>query len=199
MLHLEIGMTNFSPPSAPASAGPVVTRRRLLGGGLIGAAAVGLGGLGWRLFATKVPAEAFEVLTPTEAEVVAVGALALFPPGNGLGLDGLQAGVPGYIDRYFGAMDTPARTFTRSMFWLLDQGTLISGHVRPMRKLDPASARRYLDEWSASRLQFRQLIVMSFRTILGMAFTAHPQVRKTIGMTPVCRQTGPSFLPPEVV
>jgi hypothetical protein len=76
-----------------------------------------------------------EYLGKREYAIVAALSLALFPPGNPLGIDGLQARVPEYIDRLLAGMEPEKARDLEAMFLLFEHGTLAFGlpHMRHHR------------------------------------------------------------------
>ncbi len=174
------------------------SRRQLIKGGLIGAGLLTIGSVGYRIAALPDSAPAVEGGVLTRMEMAAVEALALgfFPPENPFGIDAREADVAGYVDRYIGELAPVDQKIVRSLFWLYDQGSFAQGYLRPARFLSPDEARTYIRSWEFSRLGFRRDLGLSLRTVIGMAYFAHPRVREAIGITEPCHSAGPSLLSP---
>ncbi|GEM_PF-1125345 len=122
-----------------------------------------------------------------EYAIVAALALALFPPGNSLGIDGLQARVPEYIDRLLTGMEPEKAADLKSMFLLFEHGTLAFGlRVRRFTELPPRARERYLRRWERARVYSRRMLAAALKSMLGMGYFAHPDVQEALGMKRMC-------------
>lgn len=178
-----------------AQPGPRLTRRRLVGGSLVGTGVLVLGTAAWRVFHGVRRDATAAGLVLSEREMTAVNAFArgYFPPGNLTGIDGRTAGVAGYVDRYLHRMRSAEQNLVRGLILAMDQGTAFAGHWRPARDLTTSELKAYLHDWEQSRALWRRSLAMSLRTILGMAFFTHPQVQAALGIEPQCTSRGPSL------
>ncbi len=172
------------------------SRRAFITTGVTATGVLLLGGIGYRVSALPdgAPAIAGGVLTRQELAIIDALSLAHFPPGNPFGVDGKQADISGYTDRYLTQLTPVDQKIIRSLFWLYDQATFLGGHVRSVRHLDPQAARKYVMAWETSSLGWRRDLGMSLRQVLGTAYFAHPDVRKVIGYDEPCGQTGPTLV-----
>ncbi len=192
-----MSVTQTPAPQAPQTEkAPEVSRRTFLRGGLFGAGLLTIGALGYRLAALPDGAPALEDGVMTRGELAAVQALALgfFPPGNPFGIDAREADVAGYVDRYLGLLSPIDQKIVRSLFWVYDQGSFLGRRFKPARLMNPDEARAYIRDWETSRLGFRRDLALSLRTVIGMAYFAHPAVKKAIGIIEPCPPAGPSLL-----
>lgn len=171
-----------------------MTRRRLLRGGFATALVLGLGALVWRLWHVVTPARVrvLRVLSARDAAVIDKLARILFPPGMALGVDATHMDVAAYVDRYVAAMGRTERWMMRGLFLALDQGTLLSGSWRPLRKLNDAEALAHLKRWESGS-GWQHDLVTSAKSVLALAFFAHPDVRTALGTQSLCLSRGPSF------
>jgi hypothetical protein len=174
------------------------SRRYFLNGSLIGAGVLTLGTLGYRLFALPngAPAVTGGVLTRAEWACVEALALGFFPPGTPFGIDAKEADVAGYVDRYIGSLAPVDQKIVRALFWVYDQGAVIQGRLRPARFMNSDEARTYILGWEKSRLEFRRDLAVSLRTVIGMAYFAHPRAKASLGISDFCYSSGPTFLRP---
>jgi len=141
-----------------------------------------------RFYADAEPAAALRYLERREYAIVAALADTLFPPYNALGLSGVEARVPEYIDRWLDGLDSDKASEYRMMLLLFEHGTLAFG-LRARRFTDlPAPAReRYLRRWETTRLYSRRMLATALKTSLGTAYFAHPDVRARLGVRSACR------------
>jgi hypothetical protein len=161
-----------------------------------GAVVVGVGGLGYAGVSLyghagryPEPEAACKLLYLERREyaIVAALALALFPPGNPLGIDGIQARVPEYIDRLLAGMEPHKAKDLKSMFLLFEHGTLAFGlRVRRFTELPPRARERYLRRWERSRVYSRRMLAAALKSMLGMGYFAHPEVQASLGMERLC-------------
>lgn len=132
---------------------------------------------------------ACELLYLSKREFAILAALAdtVFPPGNPLGHTGTEARVPEYIDRMLAALEPEKAADLKKMLLLFEHGTLAFGlRFRRFSSL-PAKARaRYLHHWESSAIYTRRAAVTAIKTLLGMAYFAHPEVRASLGIHPLC-------------
>ncbi len=181
-------MTNY-PQAPPAFA---LTRRQLAGGSLAGAAVLSVVGAGWRLFsAGRTTIDGLKVLSRPEADALDVLTTAFFPPGNGIGPDARDTELVRYIDGYIDQLANPQQTLVRSLITIFDQGTLASGYLRPVRKLDWVQAREYLASWEDSRLKWKHDLHSGLKSVVALAYFSHPDVLNQMTITANCPSAGP--------
>ena len=175
-----------------------ISRRTLIKTGLLGTGVLAIGAIGYRVAALPSGKTAGDggVLSKREMAIVSALALAYFPQGNKFNLDADEAAIAGYVDRYLAQFSPMDRRIVRSLFWLYDQGTIFSGHFRPVRLLSTEEARAYVKAWENSRFGWRRDLAMSLRTVLGLAFFAQPKARAALGFEEPCGKTGPTLLRP---
>lgn len=159
----------------------LVSRRRLLQGGLVAGVAVALG-VTVRLDAA---APGFRVLSGEELGVVHALAEAMFP-GDPFPLDGIEAGVPETVDRIVGDVLEPVQQAAfRYVLRVLEYGTLASRGVR-FSRLPAEERREVLDVWSDPALLPRRVSADAIKLVLGMAYFNHPAVLAHIGWRKGC-------------
>lgn len=128
-----------------------------------------------------------EYLGKREYAIVAALSLALFPPGNPLGIDGLQARVPEYIDRLLAGMEPDKARDLEAMFLLFEHGTLAFGlRVRRFTELPAREREKYLRRWERARVYSRRMLAAALKGMLGMGYFAHPDVQEALGMQRTC-------------
>ena len=160
-------------------------------GAVIGAGGVVYGGLSLvghaGLYPEPEAACDLHYLERRECGIVAALALALFPPGNSLGIDGLQARVPEYIDRMLAGMERDKAEDMKAMFLLFEHGTLAFGlRVRRFTELPLRAREKYLRRWERAGVYSRRMLVAALKSMLGMGYFAHPNVQRALGMERVC-------------
>ncbi len=180
-------------PKARPSASSKISRRTILrragiaAGAVAGASALAFGlGHGGRYDAIE-PACELIYLRKREYTIVAALADTIFPPGNDIGLSGTDARVPEYIDRWLeGQGEAKAGEF-RMMMMLFEHGTAAFGlRVRRFTNLSTQARENYLRRWETTRLYSRRMLAMALKSALGIAYFAHPEVQKRIGMQHRC-------------
>lgn len=186
----------MSSSSGSESTPKAFTRRAFVLGGVFGGGVLTLGAIAYRLSVLPggAPAQPGGVLTRQELAIVEALAMGYFPPGNPLGVDAREAGVAGYVDRYLAQLSPVDGKIVRALFWAYDQGTVMAGTLKPARLMSPAEAAAYVKSWEASRFQWRRDLAMSLRTVLGMAYFAHPTPRAAIGIAEPCHSPGPRLV-----
>jgi len=180
-------------PAARPSASSKISRRTILrragiaAGAVAGASALAFGlGHGGRYDAVQ-PACELIYLRKREYTIVAALADTIFPPGNEIGLSGTEARVPEYIDRWLeGQGEAKAGEF-RMMMMLFEHGTAAFGlRVRRFTNLSTQAQENYLRRWETTRLYSRRMLAMALKSALGIAYFAHPEVQKRIGIQHRC-------------
>ncbi|HCP45903.1 MAG TPA: hypothetical protein DIU15_07670 [Deltaproteobacteria bacterium] len=141
-----------------------------------------------RLYPDAEPATALRFLERREYAIVAALADTLFPPGNSIGLTGMEARVPEYIDRWLDGLSADKASEYRMMLLVFEHGTLAFG-LRARRFTDlPLLAReRYLRRWETTRVYSRRMLATALKTSLGTAYFAHPEVRASLGVRSSCK------------
>ena len=156
------------------------------GAAMATAAGVAVHGHAHRYAAVK-PACELLAFTRREFQIVADLADVLFPPGNALGITGSDARVPEYLDRMVAGMESDKATETKAMFLLFEHGTLAFGlRTRRFTDLSLVAKETYLRRWERSRVYSRRLLAAGLKTYLGLAYFAHPDVRRAMGTKRAC-------------
>ncbi len=185
--------TSSMPRSPRPTARPRISRRTLvrrslyIGAGL-GAATGGL--LLWghaRRYPNPEPACELLYLERREFTILVALADTIFPRGNPIGHSGSGARVPEYVDRMLARMPKDKAEEFRAMLLLFEHGTLAFGlRVRRFTELPPAAAQRYLRRWEEAQVYSRRMLAAGLKTLLGIAYFAHPAVQEAMGIQKVC-------------
>ena len=181
------------PPTHRPSASRRLSRRSLLkrsaavgvvaAAGAGGAIALGHGGR----YPDPVPACTLVYLARREYAILAALSDSLFPTGNRLGLSGTEARVPEYIDRMLSRMDPHKAAEFRSMLLLFEHGTLAFGlRVRRFTARPQKAREKYLRRWETARVYSRRMLAIGLKTMLGIAYFAHPEVQARLGIQRAC-------------
>jgi hypothetical protein len=136
------------------------------------------------------PARPHRVLARREVAVVASVAEAMYPPGGAIEASGIDADLPGYVDRLMLASHPRTRLLLHLLFFLIEHATLIfpgpgRGGRRRYSSLDFDSRVAVLDGWANSGLFARRLVFTSLRALLTMGYFAHPPVLQQLGLAPL--------------
>ena len=163
-------------------------RRSLYIGAGLGATAGGL--LLWGhagRYPTPEPSCELLFLERRDFAILAALADTIFPYGNPLGRSGSAARVPEYVDRMLARMPKDKAEEFRAMMLLFEHGTLAFGlRVRRFTELPPAAAQRYLRRWEEAQVYSRRMLAAGLKTLLGIAYFAHPEVQKAMGIQKIC-------------
>jgi hypothetical protein len=188
----DVKTVDNTPSPAPQKG---LSRRQFIMTGAIGTGVLTLGAIAYRVavLPDSAPAVAGGVLTRQELAAVEALALAHFPPGNAFDLDGREAGVAGYVDRYLAQLAPADQNLIRALIWLYDQGTVLGGKLTPVRLMPPEEAREYVLGWEQSKFGWRRDLGMSLRTVLGMAYFTHPKAKAALGIIEPCGSSGPTL------
>ena len=129
----------------------------------------------------------FQVFAPAEVKMLEVLALTFFPPKNPIDLDGIETGVPQYLDDYFSrfswVVQVAFRFFLRVMNWL---PILMLQSFRTFRKMEKEKRDRFLRRWYGGPFYLQRLSFLGFKLLFCTAYFYHPEVWKRIEYYEVC-------------
>jgi hypothetical protein len=153
---------------------------------LLGSAALAtLGGVGAFL---HLPAAApgWNVLSEREARLVQAFGEALFPPGNPLGLSGLDVDLPRRVDELLGVELDPEMTpIFRYVIATIDDFTLLS-RGGGFARLALEERKDVLAHWDDNDVFPRRALYDFLRLIMGMAFFTLPETTAAVGWRSQC-------------
>jgi hypothetical protein len=143
------------------------------------------------------PEEPYQVIGASDAAFLNAAAETLFPANAALPLDGRQADLPGYVDRYLASLPRRQRALIRMLFLLFEQSTLVLpaqgvGAFRRFSSLDPEQRETVLRGWDESRAYPRRLAFTALKAILIMGYFGHPETLRSLSLepfefeTPIC-------------
>lgn len=128
-------------------------------------------------------------LTAREKKIVAIASETSFPEGTvnpesgEVMPSGSEAGVPEYVENYFGKTPAHMRRLMHMMFHFIELSPLLFGPRRTLftllneedrrKALNPANAERYM----------HRVALLAMRAVLSFGYFASPEVQKTIGYT----------------
>lgn len=150
---------------------------------------VGLLATAFRVWGRQPAREGGTVLAPRELAFLAAVSDATFPEGGPVAPSGSRAGLPGYADRYAGAVPPATRRLMRALYFLVEHGTLLfpapgPGGRRRFSLLEREQQVAVLEGWRTSSLFPRRLVFQSLRAILTMGYFADAEVQATLGLVP---------------
>ena len=124
-------------------------------------------------------------LSAREQALVLAAADTFFAQGGPIPLSGTEAGVLSYFDAYFERCPPHQQLLIRLLLLSTELGPLAFGPW-PSRftRLNSERRTRFFAEAFSSRLYFRRLSFISLRAIMTMAYLAHPEVARRMGMIP---------------
>jgi hypothetical protein len=135
------------------------------------------------------PPSSVRLLRPREYATVAAAASATFPRGGAVALSGMDADVPGHVDRFVRAQPSGSRRLMRLLFVLVEHATIVfppvgAGARRRFSALTPPQQVAYLEGWRTSRLFLRRLVFTSLRAIVTMGYLSHADVLAALDLVP---------------
>lgn len=123
-------------------------------------------------------------LTQSEARTVRAIGQTLFPRGNELGIDGLDAGITNYIDTYLADLTVWERTKVRALFAAIEFGPAARSMDKSRRFSSVSVDERleYLEAWAHSALVLRRMAYKALRYLMGLAYISSGAVASQIGI-----------------
>lgn len=147
--------------------------------------------LGWMRFGAGYPPPRHRLarLAPRDAAFVESAAEAMFPSGGAIPLSGIDADLPGFVDRYLDVLHPGKRTLIRLLLLLFEQATLVfpapgTGGFRRFSRLTPAQREAVLEAWSSSDIFLRRIVFSALRAVLTMGYLGHPVVLRHLHLAP---------------
>ncbi len=136
------------------------------------------------------PVRRYRSLMRGEAAFIGAVAEAMFPAGGAIPESGLEADVPGYVDRLIAASHPRIRLLMHLLIFLVEHATLIfpakgRGGMRRFSSLRGDQQVAVLDAWSDSSLFLRRLAFVSLRSMLTMGYFNYPPVARRLGVAPL--------------
>jgi hypothetical protein len=140
------------------------------------------------------PPRRYRALFRGEAALLASVAQAMYPPGGAIPPSGLDADIPGYLDRLMAASHPRIRWLLHLLIFTVEHGTLVfwaPGYTgwRRFSALTSGQQVAVLDAWARSPLFFRRLVFTSLRSLCTLGYFAHPPVQRQLGVAPLAIET----------
>jgi len=140
------------------------------------------------------PQRRYRTLFRGEAALLASAAQAMYPPGGAIPPSGLDADIPGYVDRLMAASHPRIRWLLHLLVFTVEHATLLfraPGYTgwRRFSSLTSGQQVAVLDAWARSPLFFRRLVFTSLRSLCTLAYFAHPPVQRQLGVAPLAIET----------
>jgi hypothetical protein len=115
---------------------------------------------------------------------------AMYPAGGPIPSSGLDADLPGYLERLMAASGLRTRLLLHLLFFVVEHGTLVfstpgRGGRRRFSSQDVEQRVAALNGWAESTLFFRRVVFTSLRAVLTMGYFAHPPVVRRLGLAPL--------------
>ena len=115
----------------------------------------------------------------------------LYPPGGAIPYGANEVGACEYVDDYVYHMKPKQRRMIRMLFLFLEWAPVVLLRAtRRLSRLPLADRQRFLEGLENSRLYFLRLVLISIRTIVGMAFLADERVMASMGFFADCKYPG---------
>jgi hypothetical protein len=119
---------------------------------------------------------------------------AMFPVDGAIPVSGLEADLPGYVDRYLPRLQ-PAKAFQiRLLLLLFEQATIFfpgpgTGGFRRFSSQSLDARVAVLGRWQQSRLGPRRFVFAVLRAVLTMGYLGHPAVLRRLRLAPLAFET----------
>ena len=132
----------------------------------------------------------YRMLGRGEVAFASSAAEAMFPEGGAIPSSGLDANLPGYLERFLLAADQKTRLRIHLLIYLFEHATLIfpAPGRRGMRRFSSLEIKQQvavLDDWESSRFFVRRLVFTSLRALWTMGYFAHPGVVRSLRLAPL--------------
>ncbi len=136
------------------------------------------------------PRRQYRGLGRGEVAFISSAGEAMYPAGGPIPSSGLDADLPGYLERLLAASHLQTRILLHLLFFLVEHGTLLfptpgRGGMRRFSSQDVEHRVAALDGWAESTLFFRRVVFTSLRAVLTMGYFAHPPVVRRLGLAPL--------------
>lgn len=161
------------------------TRRQLLRLGLLGGAALAVGGVGLGLQSTvpRAPAGPLRSLGPREYAVLSAIADRICPGGAGLP-SATALGVPDQLDAFLVGLHPGDVADLGRLLLLIENalpGLLFDGRLVTFTAAAPEVQDRILEGWRTSGLRFRRMAFKALHNLCSGAYWANPAVYAATG------------------
>jgi hypothetical protein len=129
-----------------------------------------------------------------EVAFISSAAEAMFPGGGAIPSSGLDADLPGYLERFMLAANPKTRLLIHLLIFLVEHATLIfpvpgRRGMRRFSSLDTDQRMAALEGWEKSSLFARRLVFTSLRALWTMGYFAHPRVVRRLRLAPLAIDT----------
>ena len=115
----------------------------------------------------------------------------LYPPGGAIPYGANEVGACEYVDDYLYNMKPKQQRMIRLLLLFLEWAPIVLLRAtRRFSRLALDERRRFLEGLENSRLYFLRIVLISIRTIVGMAFLADERVLASIGYFAECPYPG---------
>lgn len=136
------------------------------------------------------PTQRYHALMRGEVDFLANAADAMFPPGGAIPYSGVEADLPGYTDRLVTASHPRIQVAMHALFFLVEHATAFfpapgHGGRRRFSSLGRDQQVAALEGWEQSRFYLRRVVFTSLRSILTLAYFAHPPVLRQLRLAPL--------------
>jgi len=158
----------------------LISRRQFVSISIATSTAVALLGAGtiWSWWDIP-PSESFATLHENEARILRNISAAAFPGGEAITLDGKQARLDRFFDGLLQAMPDENRKLLKLLINGIDNLTLAT-HYSSYTSLDDQVQRQVLTGWLSNDNHLFRGAIQSLVLLLGMGYTAHPDVAPTL-------------------
>ncbi len=138
----------------------------------------------WRGFLGYPPKNSnYQYLSAAEAAFLDAANEVIFPAGGAIEASYIDAQVTQYTNDYLGWHTRRNRLLMHALFYLLEHATLLFvPSLQRMSSLPLAAREKYMKSWESSDIYLKRLVFTSLRSILTMAYCAHPTVEKQMGI-----------------
>ena len=165
----------------------LISRRRLITGSVLIAAAVSAGGAAWFL-SLEEPAASAQTLSERELLWISALGMALFPEGNAIGpsfdsVDGAMRVDTLLTEYLLPKAATPLRYVLKS----LDIGARLSLGA-PLLELDPSDRLQLLLDWSKQENVARRASLDGLKSVLAIAYFDVQEVQDAVGFSSRCHR-----------
>lgn len=136
---------------------------------------------------SSAAADTFSVFSRAEAAVAEALALTFFPRQNPIGISGIEAQVPRYLDNYLLQFSFFFRLGFSIILRVLNWAPVVLlNSCRTLKRMPEDDRERFLTRWRGSGWYLVRLGFHGLKLLFSTAYFNHPEVLQRIGYYEVC-------------
>ncbi len=123
-------------------------------------------------------------LSQLEQQIIALAADVMFPKDGGFSLSGTEAGVPAYVEKYFGNMPPHVRRLMHILFHFIELSPLAFGPRRRVFSSLREAEQREAMNFCTKSVYMHRVALETMRVVLTLGYMANDQIAKEMKCVP---------------